>query len=964
MRYRTVGDATCTAAVESSAATLDDDHRRGRGLAHHRAGRDPRRRQVLRSGHGRPQARGLLLRMELLRFATAGSVDDGKSTLIGRLLYDSKQIFEDTLEAIEHTSRLRGEEGMNLALLTDGLRAEREQGITIDVAYRYFATPTPQVHHRRHARPHPVHAQHGHRRVDRRPRARSSSTPATASSSSRGATRSSRRCSASRTSCCASTRWTSSTTTRRSSSASSNEFREFAAKLDVHDLAFIPISALHGDNVVERSANMPWYEGSSLLHHLEEVHIASDRNLIDCRFPVQYVIRPRDDQLPRLPRLRGPGRRAAPTRRATRSSCCRRASRRRIASIDTADGPVEEATPPMSVTIRLEDDLDVSRGDMICRPQQPAAASARTSTRCSAGSATAPSSRPGAKYAIKHTSQVGAGAGEGPAVPPRREHAAPRRRRRRRSSLNEIGRVTLRTTQPLFFDEYRRNRAHRLVHPRRRSDQRHRRRRHDPRPHPVALATRGRRLGAARVRTVVHEVAAAGFGDPADYEAARPSYPPEARRLVRRASRHRAAAAGCCDLAAGTGKLTRLLARDRRRPASRSNRSPGCARRSAACCPSVPLLAATAEAMPFARRRRSTRCSSRRRGTGSTTTARPPRCARVVRPGGGVGLVWNARDRSVAVGRRESGRSWTGSRSGRRGATTRTGAISALGDCPGSAPLRTAEFRHVQALTPEQVVQRVASVSHVAVLPDAERAAVLDEVRARARTHRRRRRRAYRDCSVELPATAVDCTRVPDAGRDDASPTARRLGRPRSTCPQRRHDVRPRGARARPARRRSCCCTAGSRAAASTGSRRSTPLGEHFRVIAPDLRGHAPRPAHAPRLPARRLRRRLRGDARRARHRPGDRGRLLDGRAGRAAAVAPPPRPRRRARALRDRAPASCPNRTRAARVPVGDARPRRRGAASRRSHRALPVAARAFGAGRDGCPRGSRPRCAATTGA
>ena len=152
VRYRTVGDASCTGAVESPAATVDAGDRRGGGVADHRAGRHPGRRQVHRSGHGRPQARGVLLRMEMLRFATAGSVDDGKSTLIGRLLLDTKQIFEDQLESVERTSRDQGFDYTNLALLTDGLRAEREQGITIDVAYRYFATPKRQVHHRRHAR--------------------------------------------------------------------------------------------------------------------------------------------------------------------------------------------------------------------------------------------------------------------------------------------------------------------------------------------------------------------------------------------------------------------------------------------------------------------------------------------------------------------------------------------------------------------------------------------------------------------------------------------------------------------------------------------------------------------------------------------------------------------------------------------------------------------------------------------
>jgi bifunctional enzyme CysN/CysC len=234
--------------------------------------------------------------MELLRFATAGSVDDGKSTLIGRLLYDSKAIFEDQLEAVERTSRQRGEVGTNLALLTDGLRAEREQGITIDVAYRYFATPRRKFV----IADTPGHVQYTRNMVTG---ASTADLALVLVDARNGIVEQSR---------------------RHAFLASllrvphlvvcinkmdlvgydqdvfeqiKAEFRAFAIKLDVHDLAFVPISALHGDNVVHRSANTPWYEGSSLLHHLEEVHIASDRNLIDARFPVQYVIRPRDDSL-------------------------------------------------------------------------------------------------------------------------------------------------------------------------------------------------------------------------------------------------------------------------------------------------------------------------------------------------------------------------------------------------------------------------------------------------------------------------------------------------------------------------------------------------------------------------------------------------------------------------------------------------------------------------------------------
>src|SRR3974390_1357480 len=310
--------------------------------------------------------------MELLRFATAGSVDDGKSTLIGRLLYDSKQIFEDTLDALEHTSRLRGEEEMNLALLTDGLRAEREQGITIDVAYRYFATPKRKFI----IADTPGHIQYTRNMVTGASTADLALVLVDARS---GIVEQSR---------------------RHAFIASllriphvvlcvnkmdlvdydqavyeriKDEFREFAAKLAVHDLAFVPISALHGDNVVERSSNTPWYEGTSLLHHLEEVHIASDRNLIDCRFPVQYVIRPRDD---RFHDYRGyAGQVASGTYKPGDGVVVLPTGfRSKIAAIDPADGPVDEATPPMSVTIRLADALHVSRGDTTSGPTHPPAA--------------------------------------------------------------------------------------------------------------------------------------------------------------------------------------------------------------------------------------------------------------------------------------------------------------------------------------------------------------------------------------------------------------------------------------------------------------------------------------------------------------------------------------------------------------------------------------------------------------
>jgi bifunctional enzyme CysN/CysC len=392
--------------------------------------------------------------MELLRFATAGSVDDGKSTLIGRLLYDTKSIFEDQLEAVERTSRDRGDEHVNLALLTDGLRAEREQGITIDVAYRYFATPKRSFI----IADTPGHVQYTRNMVTG---ASTASLALVLIDARKGIVEQSR---------------------RHAFLASllrvphivlcinkmdlvdydeavfekiKNEFRNFATKLDIGDLSFLPISALHGDNVVHRSENMPWYEGSSLLHHLEDVHIASDRNLIDARFPVQYVIRPQSSAYPDYRGYAGtvaggvmkPGDEVIVLQSGMRTT---------IASIDTADGPVDEAYPPMSVTIRLADDIDISRGDMICRPQnQPRASQDVEAMVC--WMADEPL-RVRGMYALKHTTrsvraQVRDLEYRIDVNTLHRDETADT------LSLNEIGRVKLRTTQPVFADEYRRNRT-------------------------------------------------------------------------------------------------------------------------------------------------------------------------------------------------------------------------------------------------------------------------------------------------------------------------------------------------------------------------------------------------------------------------------------------------------------------------------------------------------------------------
>jgi bifunctional enzyme CysN/CysC len=392
--------------------------------------------------------------MDLLRFATAGSVDDGKSTLIGRLLFDTKTIFEDQLEAVERSSRLMGADYTNLALLTDGLRAEREQGITIDVAYRYFATPrrkfiiadTPgHIHYTRNMVTGASMADLAIVLVDAR----------------KGMVEQSRRHAFIVTLLrvphlvVAVNKMDLVDYARDVFEGIRQEFTAFATKLEVPDLTVIPVSALNGDNIVTRSDRMPWYAGPSLLHHLENVHIASDRNLVDARFPVQYVIRPQSAEHHDYRGYAGsvaggvlkPGDEVVvlPT-----------GFRTRIAGIDTEDGPVDEAFPPMAVTVRLEDELDVSRGDMICRPHNaPVPSQDIDAMVC--WMADRPLT-PGRQLAIKHTT--------------RSVRAAVRELRYRldvntlhrdesaqQLELNDIGRIRLRTTSPLFVDQYRRNRT-------------------------------------------------------------------------------------------------------------------------------------------------------------------------------------------------------------------------------------------------------------------------------------------------------------------------------------------------------------------------------------------------------------------------------------------------------------------------------------------------------------------------
>jgi bifunctional enzyme CysN/CysC len=396
---------------------------------------------------------------ELLRLATAGSVDDGKSTLIGRLLYDSKSIFTDQLDAVERTSRERGDGYTNLALLTDGLRAEREQGITIDVAYRYFATPRRKFI----IADTPGHIQYTRNMVTG---ASTADLALILIDARNGVLEQSRR-HAFIASLLGIPHFVVCVNKMDLVDWSENrfdeildEFRHFAAKLEVHDLTFLPVSALHGDNIVSRSDNAPWYEGTPLLHHLEQVHIASDRNLIDARFPVQYVIRPQQGTEHDLHDYRGyagtiaggifkPGDEVVVLPSGFTS---------RVAEVRGPGGKeLEEAFPPQAVTLRLTEDLDIGRGDMICRPHnRPFVGQDIDAMVCWF----ADQSRlvVGARYRLQHTSRN---------VMAQVEHldyrldvnTLHRDEAAASLSLNEIGRIRLRTQAPLMFDPYRRNRA-------------------------------------------------------------------------------------------------------------------------------------------------------------------------------------------------------------------------------------------------------------------------------------------------------------------------------------------------------------------------------------------------------------------------------------------------------------------------------------------------------------------------
>ncbi|MBF6469440.1 adenylyl-sulfate kinase [Nocardia beijingensis] len=389
----------------------------------------------------------------LLRLATAGSVDDGKSTLIGRLLFDSKTLFTDQLAAVERTSRDRGDDYPNLALLTDGLRAEREQGITIDVAHRYFATPRRKFI----IADTPGHVQYTRNMVTG---ASTADLALILVDARKGVVEQTRRhaflaslLGIPHLVLCVNKMDLVDWSQERFEEIRA-EFARWASKLDVSDLTFVPVSALHGDNIVHRGASMPWYEGTPLLHHLEEVHIASDRNLIDSRFPVQYVTRSHAQD------FRGyagtvaggvfkPGDEVAVLPSGFTTT---------VEAIWGPGGaPVAEAFPPQAVTIQLADELDISRGDLICRPNnRPTAGRDLDAMVCWFAEDT--QLTPGATYTIRHTTR--AATTEVRSLDYRLDVNTLHRDEHAESlALNEIGRVQLRSRQPLLFDPYRRNRA-------------------------------------------------------------------------------------------------------------------------------------------------------------------------------------------------------------------------------------------------------------------------------------------------------------------------------------------------------------------------------------------------------------------------------------------------------------------------------------------------------------------------
>lgn len=393
------------------------------------------------------------LDMELLRFTTAGSVDDGKSTLIGRLLYDSKAIFEDQMDILEETSKQRGEEGINLALLTDGLRSEREQGITIDVAYRYFATPKRKFI----IADTPGHIQYTRNMVTG---ASTANLAILLVDARHGVIEQTKRhafiaslLQIPHIAVCIN-KMDLVNYDKEAYEKIKSDFQRFSSKLEIKDVHFIPISALHGDNVVDRSNKMDWYEGSTLMHLLENIHIGSDHNHVDCRFPIQFVIRPQSRE---YPDYRGYSGRVegGVFKEGDEITVLPSGFTSKIKSIDTFNGPIKEAFSPMSVCMTLEDDIDISRGDMLVRENnQPTAEQDINVMICWMNER---KMIPRGKYTIRHTTQTARCIVKD--IKYKMDiNTLHRNEEDKEIGLNDIGRISIRTTKPLFFDSYRRNR--------------------------------------------------------------------------------------------------------------------------------------------------------------------------------------------------------------------------------------------------------------------------------------------------------------------------------------------------------------------------------------------------------------------------------------------------------------------------------------------------------------------------
>ena len=391
----------------------------------------------------------------LLRLATAGSVDDGKSTLIGRLLYDSKAVMEDQLAAVERTSRERGNDYTDLALVTDGLRSEREQGITIDVAYRYFATAKRKFI----IADTPGHLQYTRNMVTG---ASTAQLVIVLVDARHGLLEQSRRHAflasllGVQHIVLAVNKMDLIDWDQERYTWIRDEFHAFAARLDIHDVTTIPISALNGDNVVTKSSRAPWYDGPPLLSHLEDVYIAGDRNLVDVRFPVQYVIRPQTRE--HADHRSYAGTVASGIMRPGDEVVVLPAGKvSHITAIDGPEGPVSEAFPPMAVSISLADDIDISRGDLLARPQnQPEVTTEFDAMVCWMADEAA--LEPGRDYVIKHTTRTTRA--RVIALDYRLDvNTLHRDKSATALKLNELGRVSLRTQVPLLLDEYSRNAA-------------------------------------------------------------------------------------------------------------------------------------------------------------------------------------------------------------------------------------------------------------------------------------------------------------------------------------------------------------------------------------------------------------------------------------------------------------------------------------------------------------------------